>query len=125
MDTPYDQIGGDEAVRALADRFYDAMDTLPHAAIIRGMHPADLSTSRQKFYEFLSGWMGGPQLYVEKRGHPRLRMRHFPFAIDASAAEAWLGCMAVALEGVPDEALRNHLWRSFCSVAQHMVNRES
>ncbi|MFK7930363.1 MAG: group II truncated hemoglobin [Myxococcota bacterium] len=124
MDSPYEEIGGADAVRALCDRFYDAMDRLPHAAVVRAMHPDDLTPSRQKFYEFLSGWMGGPQLYVKSHGHPRLRMRHMPFAIDASAAEAWLGCMAVALEEVPDEALRERLWQSFCRVAQHMLNRE-
>ncbi len=123
MDTPYERIGGDAAVRALSDRFYDAMERQPEAATILAMHPTDLTSSRQKFYEFLSGWLGGPQLYVEKRGHPRLRMRHMPFEVDQDAAIAWMRCMAEALEGVEDEDLREKLWNRFGGVAQHMMNR--
>ncbi len=121
--TPYERIGGDRAVRALVDRFYDAMEVREDAATIRAMHPADLSTSRDKLYEFLSGWMGGPPLYVEKYGHPRLRMRHLPFAIDHAAAVAWMACMDDALRGVEDTVLRDQLSEAFGRVAAHMRNR--
>ena len=79
--TPYDQIGGDAAVRQLVDRFYDLMDSAAEARNVRALHATSLKASREKLYMFMTGWLGGPQLYVEKHGHPRLRQRHFPFAI--------------------------------------------
>jgi len=79
--TPYDALGGDERVRTLVDTFYDHMDSDEDFATIRKLHPDDLASSREKLYEFLSGWLGGPQLYIEKHGHPRLRGRHMPFPI--------------------------------------------
>ena len=91
MVTIYDVLGGEEGVRRLADTFYDRMETLEEAAEIRAMHPDDLSESRQKFFDFLSGWLGGPPLYMQRRGHPMLRRRHFPFPIDASASAQWYG----------------------------------
>ncbi|MCB9677155.1 MAG: group II truncated hemoglobin [Alphaproteobacteria bacterium] len=121
--TPYERLGGDAEVRALVDRFYDAMDVRPDAAAIRAMHPADLTGSREKLHEFLSGWMGGPPLYVEKHGHPMLRRRHFPFPVDAAAADAWMACMVEALEPVPDVQLREWLATAFRRVADHMRNR--
>ena len=122
--SPYERIGGDAAVRRLVDRFYDHMDTLELAAVIRAMHPDDLTSSRQKLYEFMSGWLGGPALYWERHGHPRLRMRHFPFAIDGDAAEAWMQCMWRALhEVVEDDDLRQWLAQRLAQVAVHMVNR--
>jgi hemoglobin len=122
--TLFDTLGGADGVRALVDRFYTLMDTLPEAAVIRAMHPADLTESADKLYEFLSGWAGGPPLYVAKRGHPRLRGRHMPFAVDTSAATAWMLCMTQALdEQVPDPALRLRLQESLTRVALHMRNR--
>jgi hemoglobin len=121
--TPYERIGGDSEVRALVDRFYDAMDRRPDAQVIRAMHPDDLTESRQKLYEFLSGWMGGPSLYVQKHGHPMLRRRHFPFAVDDAAAVAWMACMDEALAELEDEAFRDWLSASFSRVAAHMRNR--
>ena len=124
--TLYTQIGGDAEVRALVDRFYDAMETLPQAATIRAMHPNNLSGSRLKLYEFLSGWLGGPQLYIEKHGHPRLRARHMPFAIGDAEAAAWMLCMADALEGLPPTVspmLREVLWSQLGQVASLMRNQ--
>jgi hemoglobin len=93
--TPYDEIGGDRAVRGLVDRFYDIIEAeSPH---LRAMLPKDTSTSRQKLYEFLSGWLGGPPLYQERRGHPRLRLRHMPFDIGSPEAEEWMRCMRRAM----------------------------
>lgn len=121
--TPYEALGGAEPLRALVDRFYELMDTLPEARRIREMHPEALDRSRRKLYEFLSGWMGGPPLYVERYGHPRLRMRHLPFPIDDAARDAWMRCMSQALaEQVADEALRTQLEQAFARIAEHMRN---
>jgi len=118
----YDQVGGEDGVRQLCARFYHHMDTLPEAAPIRAMHP-DLAVAEEKLFLFLSGWLGGPQLYIPKYGHPRLRMRHMPFPIDTDAARQWLVCMDAALaETVSDIALRNQLLSSFARVAAHMRN---
>ena len=122
--TLYDALGGAVGLRALVDRFYALMDTLPEARTIRAMHPADLSGSVEKLFEFLSGWTGGPPLYIEKHGHPRLRARHMPFPIDTPAAQAWMRCMSQALtEQVPDAQLRDQLVAAFTNVAAHMRNR--
>jgi hemoglobin len=123
-DALYDRIGGDAAVRRLVDRFYDHLDTLPEAAVIRALHPADLTASRDQLYWFLSGWLGGPPLYVERKGHPRLRARHLPFAIDAAARDAWMTAMELALtEVVADVGLREGLAASLRRVADHMINQ--
>ncbi len=66
----YELIGGETGLRALVDRFYDLMDTSPEAAGIRAFHAKSLKQSREKLFMFLSGWSGGPQLYVETFGHP-------------------------------------------------------
>lgn len=121
--TPYERLGGDAGVRALTDRFYDHMDQLETARTVRDMHPADLRVARDKLYQFLSGWLGGPQLYVQLHGHPRLRARHLPFAIDTEAARQWMVCMIRALdELVDDVGLRESLKASFVNVAAHMRN---
>lgn len=120
--TPYERLGGDAAVRALVDRFYDAMERREDAAAVRAMHPDDLTGSREKLYWFLSGWLGGPQLFIERRGHPMLRRRHFPFAIDSAGAEAWMACMQEALAPVGDTELVDHLTRALTRLAAHMRN---
>lgn len=120
---PFERIGGEAGVRKLVDRFYDLMRELPEAEHVLRMHPADLSGSREKLYEFLCGWLGGPPLYVEKRGHPRLRMRHLPFAIDDAARDGWLLCMDRALEEqVPDPMFKAMLRGAFGRMADHLRN---
>lgn len=119
----FDAIGGEAGVRRLVVRFYERMDTLPEAAGIRAMHPADLESSRQKLDDFLCGWLGGPQRYVEKHGHPRLRARHLPFPIGASEADQWMLCMRGALdEVVVDPAVRARIGDALAQVADHMRN---
>ncbi len=120
--TPYDALGGDARVRELSERFYDRVDAT--APTLRSMLPRDDSGSRVKLYEFLSGWMGGPALYIEKRGHPRLRMRHQPFAIGLAEVQEWLRCMNEALDemGV-DGPLRTYLDNQFFRTAHWMRNR--
>jgi len=121
--TIYDSIGGEQKVRALVDRFYDLMDTLPEAAGIRALHPETLDESRNKLFWFLSGWMGGPQLYVERFGHPRLRARHLPFPIGESERDQWLLCMNKSLEeNVRDPLMRQQLSRSLAQLADFMRN---
>jgi hemoglobin len=123
--TPFSKIGGEPAVRRLVTRFYELMDTLPEAYGIRKMHATDLSGAEQKLFMFLCGWLGGPQLYVEKFGHPKLRARHMPFAIATDAAEQWMLCMRQAMaEVIDDEALRASLDKSFSDLAYHMRNRD-
>jgi hemoglobin len=122
--SPYERLGGEPAVRKLVDRFYELMDTLPEAEAIRALHPADLAGSRDKLFKFLSGWLGGPPLYIEEFGHPRLRARHLPFPIGASERDAWLLCMEQALaETEMEELLRAHLLQSLRKTADHMRNR--
>lgn len=120
--TPYDAIGGDERIRELSDVFYDRVDA--SAPKLRAMLPKDDSGSRQKLYEFLSGWLGGPALYVEKRGHPMLRMRHMPFPIGPNEGSEWLRCMGEALDELEITGqLRHYLDDQFRRSAQWMENR--
>lgn len=122
--TPYEALGGEQAVRQLVERFYEHMDEDAEALTIRRMHPEDLARAQQRLFEFLSGWLGGPNLYWERHGHPRLRMRHLPFAIDAAARDAWMGCMRKALaETVADDTLRAQLDQALTNVANHMRNQ--
>jgi hemoglobin len=121
--THYERIGGDAAVRALAGRFYALMDTLPEAAPVRAMHAPDLSLSIEKLYEFLSGWLGGPALYMEKYGHPKLRARHLRVRIGPAERDQWMLCMRRALEEtVADPQLRRELAEALGRVAEHMRN---
>lgn len=124
MKTHYDMLGGEAGIRRLVDRFYDLMDELPEAWELRKIHPQDLQSSRDKLFMFLSGWMGGPQLYVQEYGHPRLRARHLPFPVDIQMRDQWLMCMDMALdEQVEDELLKMQLKSSFANTADHMRNR--
>lgn len=121
--TPYELIGGADKLRELVDRFYDLMDLEAEFAGIRAMHPTPLDSSRDKLYWFLSGWMGGPSLYIEQFGHPRLRARHLPFAIASDERDQWLRCMAWAMQDVGvDEALQQRLMESFYQTADWMRN---
>lgn len=120
----YERLGGVDGVRALVDRFYDEMAEAPEAREIRAIHPPDLASSREKLHLFLCGWLGGPPLYVERYGHPRLRARHLPFPIGERERDQWLTCMLHAVETsplAPDE--RDQLMTSFVRLADHMRNR--
>ncbi len=123
--TTYERIGGDAAVGKLCDRFYELMASVPQFAELRAMHPEDLSSSRDKLYMFLSGWFGGPDLFVEKFGHPRLRARHMPFAIGIQERDQWVACMVLAMEDVGiEESIRKKLLENFFNTADFMRNRE-
>ena len=119
--TPYEQLGGEGRLRQLIDSFYDHMDA--DSPTLRAMHPADDSNSRRNLFEFLSGWMGGPDLYTERKGQPRLRMRHLPFAIGSDEASEWMRCMRAAFDDVGvDETLRAYLDSRLEQTAQHVRN---
>jgi hemoglobin len=123
--TPYDTLGGAPAVQRLAHRFYALMDELPEAYAVRKMHPESLQGSEENLFEFLSGWFGGPSLYIARKGHPRLRMRHNPYAIGARERDEWMLCMTQALtEQVQDAAFRARLIDTFAQMADHMVNTQ-
>lgn len=117
-------LGGEQKVRELVDRFYDLMELEPEFAQLRAMHPTPLDGSRDKLFWFLSGWLGGPDMYVERFGHPRLRARHLPFAIASAERDQWLRCMAWAMQdcGV-EQGLQERLMQSFFNTADWMRNR--
>ena len=123
--TLYQAIGGDDTVRALTRRFYELMDTLPEASHCRAIHPPDLSGSENKFYEYLTGYLGGPPVYVEKYGHPMLRRRHFVAPIGAVERDEWLLCFRRAMEETIDNTkLRDIIWPPIERLAFHMQNQE-
>jgi len=122
--TPFEALGGESQVRALVDAFYDTMDQDDAFLTIRALHPEDLDGSREKLFLFLCGWLGGPQLYVEKFGHPRLRMRHAPFPIGDAERDQWLSCMKKALDARAIQGeIRVFLDARFAHVANFMRNQ--
>lgn len=123
FDTPFEWIGGEEKVRALVDRFYDLMDLEPGYRELRAAHGTELERARQNLFWFLCGWLGGPQHYTDRFGHPRLRMRHMPFKIGIQERDQWLACMDQAMGevGVPQD-LRLRLRQSFFQTADWMRN---
>jgi len=122
--TAFELIGGEPKLRELVDRFYDLMELEPEFAGIRAMHPTPLDGSRDKLYWFLCGWTGGPDLYIERFGHPRLRARHLPYAIASNERDQWLRCMALAMQdvGMPED-LQQRLMQSFYQTADWMRNQ--
>lgn len=127
MNTPttaYQLMGGESTVHAIVDRFYQLMDSLPEVAAIRKMHPEDLSGPKDRLFTFLSGWLGGPQLYVQKYGQPRLRASHLPFPIASAERDQWMLCMRTAMEeNIDNVELRNALLKSLGDLADFMRNR--
>ncbi len=119
-------LGGEPAVRELVDRFYDLMDLEPAYAGIRRLHPGTLEGSRDKLHWFLCGWLGGPDLYQQRFGHPRLRARHLPYEIDIAERDQWLACMKQAMDGRGVEAgLAERLHAAFFNTADWMRNRDA
>jgi hemoglobin len=122
--TFYQELGGAEGVRQLVDAFYDVMDSDPEFKPLRDLHPKNLTGSRDKLYLFLSGWLGGPSLYIEKYGHPRLRARHLPFPISELESQQWLSCMQRAMAELDlEKSLARQLMSAFAPTANHMRNR--
>jgi hemoglobin len=126
--TFYELLGGEnsgiEKIRALVETFYDVMDSDPRAKGIRVMHQTDLTSAREKLFMFLTGWTGGPQLYIERYGHPVLRRRHMPFSIGESERDQWMYCMIMAMQTLNfDENLMIKLGEQLYGVADFMRNR--
>jgi hemoglobin len=115
--TPFELIGGEAGVRQLVDRFYDLIDSAPEARTIRALHAASLKASREKLFMYLTMWTGGPPLYSDRYGHPRLRARHLPFRIGTRERDEWLWCMDKALD--EREMLRGKIH----ALADHMRNQ--
>jgi hemoglobin len=122
--TPYEMLGGQEHVHALVTRFYDLMDLEPGYKELREAHGTELDSAREKLYLFLSGWLGGPNLYIEKYGHPMLRARHLPFAIGVIERDQWVACMRQAMDEIAVPlALKERLQESFFGTADWMRNQ--
>ncbi len=122
--TPFERLGGEPAVRALVDRFYDLMDLEPAYARLRASHPTTLDGSRDKLHWFLCGWLGGPNHYIERFGHPRLRARHMPFSIGIAERDQWLACMQQAMQELEVPGLlAQRLAEAFFNTADWMRNR--
>jgi hemoglobin len=121
---PFEMIGGIAKVEELVDRFYDLMALEEPFEDLRVMHPQDLSGSREKLKLFLVGWLGGPDLYSPKHGHPMLRARHLPYQIGLKERNQWLGCMYRAMEdcGI-DRQIGTQLEESFFKTADWMRNQ--
>lgn len=119
----YERVGGEAGIVRLVSRFYALMDALPEGYAARRLHPESLQSSAHKLVQFLSGWLGGPPLYVQNHGHPRLRMRHLPYAIGRQERDAWMHCMTLALHDTVDDALvRDALQDAMAALADHMIN---
>lgn len=129
FDTPFAWLGGEERVKALVERFYDLMDLEPGYQVLRAAHGSTLDNARERLFWFLCGWLGGPDYYVERFGHPRLKMRHMPQNIGGAGIgiverDQWLACMDQAMgETGVDAALRARLNTSFFQTADWMRNR--
>lgn len=128
-ETPFAWIGGEDHVKALVERFYDLMDLEPAYTALRAAHGSTLDNARERLFWFLCGWLGGPQHYTERFGHPRLRQRHMPQhtgggSIGIKERDQWLACMDQAMQetGVPED-LRTRLNASFFQTADWMRNR--
>lgn len=126
--TFFELLGGAESgtqnIRLLVETFYDIMDSDPKAKPLRDMHQPDLTSAREKLFMFLTGWTGGPQLYIERYGHPMLRKRHLPFEIGESARDQWMYCMIKAMHQLEyDDDLMKKLANQLYGVADFMRNK--
>jgi hemoglobin len=124
----YDLLGGEpeatHKIREIVEAFYDVMERDEKAKTIRQMHPEDLTSSREKLFMFLTGWTGGPQLYIERYGHPFLRRRHLPFKIGEEERDQWIYCMTKGMLNLKmDEAKIKALLNALYPIADFMRNQ--
>lgn len=120
----YERLGGEKTLRMLVDRFYDLMDSRDDVTELRQLHASDLTEARHKLFMFLSGWLGGPSLYIEKYGHPRLRQRHLPFKIGTLERDQWMSCFEQAMKDMQLEAaLIDELYTALYKTADFMRNQ--
>ena len=124
-DSVYAKLGGEPAIHRLVNRFYELMDELPETHALRQLHPPSLASSTDSLIKFLSGWFGGPPLYMRERGHPRLRMRHASYSINQAMRDQWMLCMHMALaDQVDDIALLAVVEHAFSNMSDHLINSE-
>ncbi len=123
----YELIGGENKILELVNEFYRLMDSLEEAKVIRDMHGSDLNLIKEKLFDFLSGWLGGPQLFMQKYGHPKLRARHLPFAIGLAERDQWILCMFKAMEnvGIKEEPTATIMRSALFRLADHMRNKNT
>lgn len=122
--TPFERLGGEPQVHALVGRFYDLMELEPAYTELRAVHGSTLDDARQKLFWFLCGWLGGPNHYIDRFGHPMLRARHLPYAIGLRERDQWMACMIQAMEDKAiDPALAQRLAESFFGTADWMRNK--
>ena len=124
----YDLLGGEpeatNQIREIVEAFYDVMETDEKAKTIRQMHPEDLTSSREKLFMFLTGWTGGPQLYIKHYGHPFLRRRHLPFKIGVDERDQWIYCMTKGLLNLKmDDKKIKALLNALYPIADFMRNQ--
>jgi hemoglobin len=124
-DTLYARIGGEAGVRQLVTLFSDNMEVSAEAKHVLSLHPADLTSSRLKLFQYFSGWFGGPPLYTDLYGHPRLRARHIHVPVTIADRDAWLKCLYLALEtmSLPSD-VHQDLLEKIVPMADHMRNVE-
>ncbi len=123
--TPYD-ILGQQGVRALAETFYDVMDELPEAAELRALHAENLSEITSKLAAYLTGWLGGPPVYLAMTGTVCLTDPHAPYAIGPKLRDQWLLCMDTALERTgASEALKAMLKEPLFRIADTVRNQDT
>jgi hemoglobin len=116
----FDRVCGEGFFIELIDRFYAGVE---HDPVLRPLYPADLSPSKEHLALFLVQYWGGPRTYSDQRGHPRLRMRHFPFAIGLAERDAWLRHMRAAVEASPAAPPeRSELLAYFETAATSLIN---
>jgi hemoglobin len=124
-DASFQAAGGESGLRQLVDTFYALMDTLPEAATIRALHPADLAVSRDKLWRFLCGWLNGPKLYQEKYGPISIPRMHMHLSIGSAERDAWLLCMHRALAAQPfAEDFKRYLLAELSKPAERVRNRD-
>lgn len=122
QDASYQAAGGIEGIRRLVDDFYDIMDSWEPARTIRQMHAEDLTLARDKLACFLSGWLGGPKLFQKRYGSISIPMFHTSWPIGETERDAWLGCMAQAIERQPYSAdFKDYLLRQLRVPAERIV----
>lgn len=122
--TPYERLGAAPVLRRLVDDFYDIMDRDPAAAGIRAMHAADLTDIRDRLFDWLSGWSGGPPVYNARPDRKCIMSAHAPYAIGPAERDQWMGCMRQALAGLEiNDDVRDLFEAAFARLADGLRNR--
>ena len=122
----YRRLGGDQPLRSFVARLYQYMDNLPEVKPVRDMHAMSLNEAGERLFNFMSGWLGGPKLYHQFYGEPRLRRRHMHIAIGNTERDQWLLCARKALDDMswqPTES--NELMQRLHEMANHLRNQDS